>query len=360
MTAAALPADAAGGPPSPIETAPASEAEAETWDRDLIAANGHLLQSWRWGRFKELHGWQAERIRVEAQGGVALAQILFRTRGPFGLGYCARGPSLAASDPDLAWRLFAAVDEAGRRRGALSVIVEPDTPLPFRGRLREAGFVRGPAHIQPGRTVKVPLLDDEPLLNQMHQKTRYNIRLAQRRGVTAVRTAPTSDALATFYGLLADTADRNEFGIHRADYYGDFMRVFGEDAVLLFAFVDDVPVAGVIAACFGDEGIYMYGASSTKHRAHGAGFYLQFAAMRWARERGCRRYDLWGIPERDPPSIEVDGGHRVAGTRGDDWRGLYEFKVRFGGEIVTFPPVLERRYRPVLAALARRVVRPSG
>lgn len=358
MTGTAF-ASARSAQPSPsIDSTSSSEGAA--WDRDLAAAKGHLLQTWRWGRFKELHGWRAERIRVEANGGVALTQILVRTRGPFGLGYIARGPALSAPDPELAGRLFASVDDACRRQRVLGVIVEPDTELPFRGRLRAAGFVRGPAHIQPGRTVKVPLLDDQPLLNQMHQKTRYNIRLAERRGVTAIRVEPTADALATFYGLLADTAARNEFGIHTADYYGDFMRLFGADAVLLFALIDDEPVAGVIAAGFGDEAIYMYGASSTKHRAHGAGFYLQFEAMRWARERGYRQYDLWGIPDQDPPSVGVDGGNRVAGTRADDWRGLYEFKVRFGGQILTYPPVLERRYRPILATLARRVVRPGG
>lgn len=297
---------------------------------------------------------------MDAAGEVGLAQILFRSRGPISVGYLARGPALSSPDPVLASRLFGAVDEACRRRGALNLIVEPDAALPFSGRLRDVGFVRGPVHIQPGRTVKVPLLDDEPLLNQMHQKTRYNVRLAQRRGVTAVRSDPTPDALATFYGLLTDTAGRNEFGIHGAGYYADFMRLFDADATLLFALIDGEPVAGVMAARFGDEGIYMYGASSTRHRAHGAGFFLQFEAMRWARERGCLRYDLWGIPEADPPSTAGEDGGRVAGTRADDWRGLYEFKVRFGGEIVTYPPALERRYRPVLATLARRVYRPRG
>lgn len=343
-----------------VSAPPAALFEQEAWDRDLLNAHGHLLQSWRWGAFKELHGWRAERVRVEAGGALGLAQLLFRSRGPVSVGYLARGPALSRDDPDLATRLFGAVDEACRRQGALSVIVEPDAALPFSGRLRDAGFVRGPAHIQPGRTVKVPLLADEPLLNQMHQKTRYNVRLAQRRGVSAIRAEPTPEALTTFYGLLADTADRNEFGIHGADYYADFMRLFGDDAVLLFAMVDAAPVAGVMAARFGDEGIYMYGASSTRHRAHGAGFFLQFEAMRWARERGCLRYDLWGIPEEDPPSTAGEDGGGVAGTRADDWRGLYEFKVRFGGEIVAYPPALERRYRPLLAAVARRVYRPRG
>jgi lipid II:glycine glycyltransferase (peptidoglycan interpeptide bridge formation enzyme) len=166
--------------------------------------------------------------------------------------------------------------------------------------------------------------------------------------------------MATFYALLHDTSVRNEFGIHAPEYYADFLRIFGSDAVLLFGLIEDVPVAGLVAARFGAEAIYMYGASSTKHRAHGAAFYLQFEAMRWAREQGCTRYDLWGIPSIDPPSTEVDTGNRVAGTRGDDWRGLYEFKVRFGGQILTYPPTLERRYHPVLAALARRFYRSGG
>lgn len=332
----------------------------EAWDRDLRRASGHLLQSWRWGAFKELHGWRAERVRVESGGGYGLAQVLFRSRGPISVGYLGRGPALSSPDPALATRLLGAVDDVCRRRGAVSLIVESDAALPFTGRLRNAGFVRGPAHIQPGRTVKVPLLDDEPLLGQMHQKTRYNIRLAQRRGVAAVRAEPTAQALETFYGLLTDTAERNEFGIHGAGYYVDFVRLFGDDAVLLFALIEDEPVAGVIAARFGDEAIYMYGASSTRHRAHGAGFFLQFEAMRWARERGCLRYDLWGIPEEDPTSTAGEDGGRVAGTRADDWRGLYEFKVRFGGEILSYPPPVERRYRPLLATLARRVYGSRG
>jgi lipid II:glycine glycyltransferase (peptidoglycan interpeptide bridge formation enzyme) len=77
-------------------------------------------------------------------------------------------------------------------------------------------------------------------------------------------------------------------------------------------------------------------------------------------ERGCVKYDLWGIPEQDPPSTENADGDRLAGSRGDDWRGLYEFKVRFGGEIVTLPPTLERTYHPLLAAIARRVSTLAG
>lgn len=348
------------GPSDPSLAVVAPCPDRHAWDEALLLAGGHLLQSWRWGAFKSLHGWDVERVRVETPAGLGQAQLLFRRRGPIALGYLPRGPALGADDPALASRLFESVDECCRDRGAIALIVEPDRPLPFVGRYRDAGFVGGGEHVQPGRTVRVPLPDDDALLGQMHQKTRYNIRLAQRRGVTAVRSSPDEAAMDTFYRLLGDTAGRNEFGIHGPDYYADFMHIFGNDAVLLFALIEDRPVAGVIAARFGAEAIYMYGGSSTAHRAHGAGFFLQFEAMRWAREQGCRRYDLWGIPMQDPPSTGAADGDRVAGTRGDDWRGLYEFKVRFGGEIVAYPPALERRYRPFLAAVARRAMRLGG
>ena len=101
--------------------------------------------------------------------------------------------------------------------------------------------------------------------------------------------------------------------------------------------------------------MYMYGASSTKHRAHGAAFLLQFDAMRWARDAGCERYDLWGIPLQDPDIVHEDGT-RFATSRGEDWRGIYRFKTGFGGEIVSFPEPIERRYNRVLSVLAHRVV----
>jgi lipid II:glycine glycyltransferase (peptidoglycan interpeptide bridge formation enzyme) len=336
--------------------APARAAEIASdraaWDAALLAAGGHMLQSWRWGAFKARFGWAVERLAVPAAGGAALAQILFRSRAGVSIGYLPRGPALPP-DETASETLWDAIDRVARRRRTLAVIVEPDRPLAGFPALRRR-FVVGPPHIQPVRTVKVDLLDDEALLAQMHPKTRYNVRLALRRGVVARRAAAGPDTVEAFYALLADTAQRNDFGIHDASYYRAFLDEFGDDAVVIFAETDGKTVAGLIAAAFGDEAIYMYGASSTKERAHGAGFYIQYEAMRWARERGCRRYDLWGIPAHDPPSTEAEAGDRLAGTTGQDWRGLYEFKTRFGGQIVTYPPTLERQYWPGLATLARR------
>src|SRR5690606_11606820 len=151
-------------------------------------------------------------------------------------------------------------------------------------------------------------------------------------------------------------ATRNEFEIHARSYYEHFLTVFGDRAIMLFARVDDDAVGAVlIAARFGREALYMYGASSSRHRAHGAAFLLQYEAMRWARDHGCDAYDLWGIPDEDPAPGPGASPSGESGTRGDDWRGLHRFKTGFGGEIVSYPPMLERRHVPVLPWLARRL-----
>jgi len=292
---------------------------------------------------------------VEGPDGVGMAQILYRRRGPASIGYIPRGPVMTGDIPAVWERLRREIDASARAHRAISVIVEPNQPLGLQGRWRDAGLVGGPAHLQPGRTVVIPLGSDDDILMGMHQKTRYNVRLAQRRGVTVRSCDRAAKDIETFYALLHDTSDRNAFGIHHLDYYRDFLEIFGNRTRMLFAEADGHTGAGLIVATFGEEAIYMYGASSTKHRAHGAAFYLQFEAMRWAREQGCKRYDLWGIPEVDPAMTSNETETAIGGTRGDDWRGLFRFKTGFGGEIVTYPRSLERRYLPVLPWLARRL-----
>ncbi|MGI9255112.1 MAG: lipid II:glycine glycyltransferase FemX, partial [Thermomicrobiales bacterium] len=251
------------------------------------------------------------------------------------------------------------IDRVCKSRRAITLILEPDRPLPLA--TVAARFVPGPSHIQPPRTVKVLLLDDDALLAQMHQKTRYNVRLSMRKGVTVAPESPDGAGMDAFYSLMQDTSNRNEFGIHSREYYRDVLAAFPESSVLLVARIPDgTPAAAMIVAGFGNEAIYLYGASSTEHRTHGPGFALQFGAMQWAREHGYTVYDLWGIPATDPEKTTTDDGALLAGTKGDDWRGLYEFKVRFGGEIVTHPPTLEHGYVPILPALARKYYRGQG
>ena len=336
---------------------PSTAADAQTWNAAVESANGHLLQSWEWGQFKTSFGWDVERVDVETGAGRILAQVLFRGRAGITMGYIPRGPVVLGEVAGVWPAFIEKLDALARSHRSIMTMIEPDAALGLTGTYRQAGLAAGPPHIQPGRTVIVPLHDAADVqLKQMHQKTRYNVRLADKRGVEIERAEYTPASMDRFYALMQDTADRNEFSVHSRAYYEAFLETFGDRATLLFAHYEGQDAATIIAARFGGEAIYMYGASSTTHRAHGAAFRLQFEAMRWAREHGCSAYDLWGIPGQDPESTASDEGEgKVAGTRGDDWRGLYRFKTGFGGEIISYPPTLERRHVPLLPGIARQL-----
>lgn len=328
----------------------------EAWDSALLKHGGHLLQSWKWGEFKSRHGWQPERVYVSTASGEGFAQVLFRSRGPVSIGYCPRGPLVVGNAAEVWPALKKEIDKVARKRRAISVILEPNDEFIPSGQLSGTGLKPGPEHNQPGRTVMLPLGPDEVVLKHMHQKTRYSVRLAMRRGVDIEYADPRDQkAIDAYYELLEDTANRNEFAVHSREYYDDFLEVFGDDAFFVFARFEGNLCAVVIAAAFGDTGTYMYGASSTVHRGHGAAFLLQFEAMKWARDRGCEQYDLWGIPMQDPDSVTSDDKTSIAGTKGDDWRGIYRFKTGFGGSIINLPDTLEREYIPGLPWLARKL-----
>jgi lipid II:glycine glycyltransferase (peptidoglycan interpeptide bridge formation enzyme) len=328
----------------------------DAWNAALASLDGHLLQSWEWGEFKRDHGWQTERIAIGGAEPRALAQVLFRYKGPVSIGYVPRGPAVARDDLEAAQLLLAQIDIAARNRRALSVLFEPDRSVDGLTKHPLGGLEPVSKHLQPSRTVKIPLLDDETLLAGMHQKTRYSVRLAPRKGVTVDRhVGDDGAALEAFYSMLQETSNRNEFGIHTSGYYRSFMNHFGDRAVLLIARVEGHPAAGLISAAFGSDAIYMYGASDTQYRSLGAAFNLQFQAMQWGREHGAVQYDLWGIPDEDPPK---DNEHRdhVPATKGDDWRGLYRFKTGFGGSILTYPAPVQRVYHARLSRLADRFI----
>jgi peptidoglycan pentaglycine glycine transferase (the first glycine) len=320
-----------------------SVAERGQWDATVKALDGSVLQSWAWGEWYRQWGFELERIRVDGPQGTGLAQVMVWPHGPVAEARLARGPVLSGEDKAaVARELFAAVDEVCERHQPLTLTVEPPAPLPLAGTEAAAGFLQEAARwCCPGRTVIVPLLDDESLLRRMRKKTRQQVRRPERRGVTVEQSAPDAAGLMTFYALLDDTSRRTEFSIEPLSYYERFMRLLADEAILLFARTQRGVAAGLIITCFGNEAISHFGGSSSELRVPGATACLYFEAMRLARALGCTRFDLWGIPDEDPSPVE---GPRPEGSRGGDWRGIHHFKLGLGGDVVVYPPLLERRY----------------
>jgi peptidoglycan pentaglycine glycine transferase (the first glycine) len=324
------------------------------WDQLLLALpNPHILQSWTWGQFKSRHGWTASRLVFEEAGQVvAAASVLQRKlpRLPVSILYASKGPALDWEDSDRAHRVLAELERLARQRRALFVKIDPDvyfpekstTPLTdaasnlgapngtFLSRpgcapqtahlLAERGWCLSDEQIQFRNTVLLDLRGAEAeLLAAMKQKSRYNVRLAGRRGVT-VRRGMAAD-MDTFYRLYRDTAQREGFLIRPIDYYLDAWGSFLErdKAHLLLAEVEGEAVAGLILFTFGPTAWYMYGASSGLHRKLMPNNLLQWEAIRQAKAVGCILYDLWGAPER------LDNS--------DPMWGVVRFKLGLGGRL---------------------------
>jgi peptidoglycan pentaglycine glycine transferase (the first glycine) len=318
------------------------ELSATEWDA-LVAKHphGHLLQTHAWGRLKAAHGWRANWSALFSNLEQPVGMVMMLTRVlPHGLGrigYVPRGPVVDWDDEANAAAALRAVQTLGHQLGTFAVVVEPDlldTPSDHR-LLTRLGLKPAPFSVQPRRTIWVNLDVDEEvdILAAMKPKTRYNIGLARRRGVT-VRVGGVEDA-PVFYRLLQETATRDEFSIHTLGYYRDFLRLFaqGEEAParLLIAEYQQMPLAALIVAAVGERAIYLYGASGNQHRELMPNYLLQWEAMLWARRRGCKTYDLWGIPDEDEATLEANFERRSDGL----W-GVYRFKRGFGGQVVRY------------------------
>jgi lipid II:glycine glycyltransferase (peptidoglycan interpeptide bridge formation enzyme) len=316
------------------------------WDRLVAAApTGHLLQSWAWGELKASFGWRTQRLAV----GDACAQVLYR-RLPGGLGsiaYVPYGPLVDYDDLPSFRALLEAIEFLARQERAIALKIEPgeeDSPA-LTQKLTSLGFRPSPQTVQPRRTILVNL-DAEPdeLLQRMKQKTRYNVRLARRKGVT-VRSGDEGD-LPAFYRLMETTAQRDGFGIHTQAYYEAAHRLFVSSGQgnLLLAEYDGQLLAGlvVLAGVHGTTACYMYGASSDEHRNLMPTYLLQWEAMIWAQEQGCRVYDLWGVPDENEAKLEVEFTGRSDGL----W-GVYRFKRGFGGRLARSVGAWDLVYSPL-------------
>jgi peptidoglycan pentaglycine glycine transferase (the first glycine) len=258
-----------------------------------------------------------------------------------------KGPALDWTDTSLADRILAELEALARRRRAICVKVDPDVyhpdhVPPFSPRpanapeiahlLVKRGWHYSDEQIQFCNTVLLDLgRSEEELLAAMKQKTRYNVRLAARRGVT-VRPGAIAD-LDLFYRIYAETAQRDDFLIRPREYYVDFWGSFLEAGLahLLLAEVEGEAVAGLILFTLGPTAWYMYGASSGRHRKRMPNNLLQWEAVRRAKAAGCTLYDLWGAPvdqldESDPMWGVVRfklglGGHLAHGLGAWDFAG---------------------------------------
>jgi lipid II:glycine glycyltransferase (peptidoglycan interpeptide bridge formation enzyme) len=307
--------------------------ERDIWNEALLELPyHHVLQSYEWGQFKARYGWAPLRLLFEEQGAVRAAACVLRRKFPYlplCIMYVPKGPALDYGDQELLELVLATLEDAARRYHAIFIKIDPDVCLEDPGSpstqvinaLGKRGWRLSSEQIQFRNTLLIDLTpEEEELLGAMKSKTRYNVRLAGRRGVK-VRLGKVAD-LPSFYEMYTETSARDEFIIRPFAYYRHAWQTFIEAglAQLFMAEYQDQLLAGLILFRFGEKVWYMYGASRDVHRDLMPNHLLQWEAVCWARAQGCTVYDLWGAPDVLDES--------------DPLWGVYRFKEGFGGQFV--------------------------
>ena len=352
----------------------------------------NLLQTEFWGRFKGEAGWRPAAFAWQCPGLQALLPLCHAAEGPPpenqaapapspqgrflllerplpggpSIAYIPYGPALPAGLPTRALTQFLAALAAALRNelppSCFMIrfdLIEPSAPPPA-DRTPGRPLRPAPVRIQPPDSIILNLAPPpETLLAGMHKKTRYNIRLAERKGVRIRRFSPPQAAehLGEWYRLYTETARRDRIALHTETYY---RRLFEHAARieapgapprsappvrlnLYMAEHQGAPLAGIITARSGGRCLYLYGASGSLKRELMPNHLLQWRAITDARAEGAREYDFFGIPPGENPEHPM--------------HGLRRFKIGFGGDIVHYLGAWDYPFSPLLYTLYTRAER---
>jgi lipid II:glycine glycyltransferase (peptidoglycan interpeptide bridge formation enzyme) len=298
---------------------------------------------------KSQFGWTADRVAITRNDRiVAGAMVLFRPL-PLRLGtlaYIPKGPVLDFDDDEAVAELLQGLERPVKRNRSILLKIEPNQvdDLAFCDRLTQLGFRPSLQTIQPPRTITIDITrSDDEILAAMHQKTRYNIRLAAKKDVVVREGQP--DDLPAFNALMQTTGERDGFAVHSAEYYEAVYRLFvpAGQAKLFVATYQEQVIAGIFVFAQGDRAWYFYGASGEAERQRMPNYALQWAGIQWAKALGCKEYDLWGVPDENETTLEAQYLERH-----DDLWGVYRFKRGFGGKLTRFAGAFDRVYDPLL------------
>jgi peptidoglycan pentaglycine glycine transferase (the first glycine) len=312
------------------------------WDRFLVTApGGHHVQSSRWAQVKSELGWQAARIIVrdsnEILGG---AQLLFKSMPLIGrVAYVPKGPVFGREDPALIELVLDHLHRFARDQLIRHTIIQPQSHDPATiAAIERHQFRPSSVEVCPTATVRLDLTQDlEKILGRMKPKLRYNIRLAQRKGIS-VRPGTKAD-LTLFHRSLVATSQRQRFLPFPASYFRAMERALSPlGAFQLFvASYRDQPVSVFLVVPFGDTVVYKKGGWLGSHSDRHPNEALHWAVIQWAKSKGYRYYDFDGID-----SVAAELAQRGKGLPEALRKSVSGFKLGFGGDVMFLPQPYDR------------------
>lgn len=340
----------------------------EVWDQLAARLGAQPFQAWAWGELKGRFGWQPHRL--SSAKGESGAQVLIRPFRGLSVAYVPRGP-FPSTDGPVDKALLEEIVRLARSRRAAFLRFEPDVlqtdaqAADLDAFLKASGFRTAERTLGQRSSIRLDLAPSEDELFAAFSKGhRADVKRAERLGVK-VRVGTEESEVDSLHRMLVATTERKAFEFHTAAYYRALWRLFGDAARLYLAELDGEVVAASLVLAWGDNGLYLFAGSTRAGLESRAGHLLQWHAIRWAKERGARTWDLWGIADARG-RIEMarrkgvaDGSPELvrleAEARRDPKDGLERFKKGWGGYVVRSLPAYDRVFiAPVYWLWTRR------
>ena len=313
-----------------------SSQDRENYDRVVK----HPLQSWAWGDFKKSTGHIVERIGFfDQKKMVSGIQVIF-SRLP-GLnstvGYVPRGLMPDQDQIDT-------LQSLAQKHQASYIKLEPNVAIKHGSQnsafeqvtafLKKNGAVRGKALF----TKYTYWLDLSPssdeLFEHLASKTRYNTRLAIKKGVKIIENS-TLEGMEQYIRLMEETTKRQSFLNHDGNYFRALHKTLGEKGMMkiFHAVYEEKVLTSWVTFNFGGRFYYPYGASSNDHREVMPNNLMMWEMIRYAKSQGCQVFDMWGSLGPEP-------------DKNNPWYGFHRFKEGYGGDLEEFIGTFDLIYSP--------------
>ena len=285
-----------------------------------------FLQSTGWQKFQESLGRKTWLVGVEEDGKLVAGSLVVKYSLPLGQSYLysPRGPVM--NDDEQVWNtMVEGIKKIAKEEGVIFYRAEPGmTQTKIADCRLQIADLKTTKPIQPKDSLLLDLSKTEDqLLSEMHHKTRYNIRLAERKGVE-IKFGENN--FEDFWKILEETYKRQGVKTHLSGYYEKMLKVGEEDGFkvqLVSAYYEKKIVACNLVVYYGDMVTYLHGGSLGEYRNIMAPHLLQWATIQRVKEDGYKWYDFWGIAPDDNPK--------------HPWAGVTRFKKGFGGVVMHYP-----------------------
>lgn len=291
-----------------------------------------FLQSFEWGEFQESVRKNIFRFAVLNENEIiAVASVVeHNIRLGMKYWYIPRGPVVSNQNEEVMRLLIGGMTEEAKKSGAMFVRMDPAEKL-GNEIFSNMKMKKVAGSVQPKDTLVLNLdLSEEGIMSEMKSKTRYNIRLAEKKGVEIFHGDLLEENFEVFWNLIEETSSRDGIVPHGKVYYRKMLETLQESSNLCsrlyFARYEGKVIAANIVLFFDSYAVYLHGASSNKYRNVMAPYLLQWRQICDAKKRGCNKYDFWGI---------------TINNENPRWGGITRFKEGFGGEAIRYIGVYE-------------------